>query len=58
MHAAVGLLRAGFEQVVKLFVVPKKFANREHWSVDYNILPLITRKVIIEELVMRLALVK
>jgi hypothetical protein len=33
MHATVGLLRAGFEQIVKFFVVPEKFANREHGSV-------------------------
>ena len=30
MDAAVGLLRAGFEQIEKLFVVSKKFPDREH----------------------------
>ena len=30
MDAAVGLLRAGFEQVVKLFVVTEELADREH----------------------------
>jgi hypothetical protein len=30
VNAAVGLLGAGFEQVVKLFVVAEELADREH----------------------------
>ena len=30
VNTAVGLLGAGFEEVEKLFVVTKEFANREH----------------------------
>jgi hypothetical protein len=30
VDAAVGLLRAGFEQIEKLFVVAEKLADREH----------------------------
>ena len=30
MHAAVRLLRAGFEQIEKLFVVSQKFSDRKH----------------------------
>ena len=30
MHAAVGLLRACLEQIVKLFVVPEESADRNH----------------------------
>jgi hypothetical protein len=33
MDAAVGLLRAGFEQVEKFFVVSEKFANGKHGSI-------------------------
>ena len=38
MHAAVRLLRAGFEQIEKLFVVPKKFSDRKHKT--FSFLPL------------------
>jgi hypothetical protein len=30
MNAAVGLLRAGFQQIVKLSIASDKFLNREH----------------------------
>ena len=30
MHAAVRLLRAGFQQIEKLFVVSQEFSDREH----------------------------
>src|SRR5438876_10951996 len=37
MDAAVGLLRAGFEQIVKLFVVTEELADREHNALSFLI---------------------
>ena len=33
VDAAIGLLRAGFEQIEKFFVLPQQLANREHESI-------------------------
>src|SRR5437764_8636890 len=37
MHAAVGLLRAGFEQIEKILVVSKKFPDLEHAILLYSV---------------------
>src|SRR5882762_9695409 len=34
VNAAISLLRAGFEQIVELFVVAEEFADREHKTIS------------------------